>query len=304
MGVTVTGGRLTLDAPEHNGGRFDWNTFTASAPVSGVAATPQQISYNTTPAVLQIPGMPSLSFWELEDPRFDAGRVEAAPGDPARLLLIETALAYASDWFLLSLRLPVASLTRIDRLSVTDTFGVATLIRASNQVRPHPGWRWWQISDLPYLLLPPPDIESLTSDPMERISFVRDEAANLAWALRIIPPPEPAPLLPPPVGTGDLLYVPFIAPRDNRIPLTLVETAAGRVLVRGALIDQAVSPPSALLSADFRLRDEDLPDEGLQLQRRFELGRTPDGTLHLWVSRVKQHVARAPSSGLTFDQLL
>jgi hypothetical protein len=304
MEATVTEGRLTLDAPEHHGGRFDWDSFTARAPVAGTAAAPRSISANTTPAVLQMPGMPALGFWELEDPRFDAGRIEAAPGDPARLLLIETALAYASDWFLLPLRLPVASLTRIDRLSVTDTFGVTTLIRSAAQVRPHAGWRLWEVSDLPYLLLPPPDIESLTSEPVEQVSFVRDEAANLAWALRIVPPPGTVPVAAPATGAGDLLYVPFVAPRDNRIPLPLVETTAGRWLIRGSLIDQPATPPSDLLSADFRLRDEDLPDEGLQLQRRFELGRTPDGTLHLWVSRLKQPAARAPSSGLTFDQVL
>jgi hypothetical protein len=304
MNATVTEGRLTLDAPEHNGGRLDWDSFTARAPVAGAAATPRNIVANTTPAVLQMPGMPAFGFWQIEDPRFDAGRIEAAPGDPARLLLIETALAYASDWFLLSLRLPVASLTRINRLSVTDTFGVTTLIRPATEVRPHAGWRLWEVSNLPYLLLPPPDIESLTSEPIEQTSFVRDEAANLAWALRIVPPPSTIPAAVPATGAGDLLYVPFVPPRDNRIPLPLVETTAGRWLVRGSLVDQPTIPTSDLLSADFRLRDEDLPDEGLQLLRRFELGRTPDGTLHLWVSRLKQPVAQVPSSGLTFDQVL
>ncbi len=83
--------------------------------------------------------------------------------------------------------------------------------------------------------------------------------------------------------------------------MPLMESDAGRWLVRGRLTGQPAEPVGELLSRDFRLRDEELPDEGLLLERRYELGRTPDGVLHLWVSRVKRTGARLPSSGLSFD---
>ena len=301
-GVTVTEGRLTLTAPEHTGDRLDWDAFSAGAPAAGHPPAPRTVSVDVAPALLQIPGMPALTFWEIEDPRFDPGSIEAGPADTGRLLLVEVALAYSADWFLLPLRLPVASLTRIDSLLVTDTFGVTTLIRPAEEIRPHPGWRLWRVSDLPYLLLPPPATGFLAADPVERISLVRDEAANLAWALRVVPtpaihaPPETA------IGSGDLTYVPMTTPPDDRIPMPLVESDAGRFLVRGRLAGQAADPVSELLSKGFQLRDEELPDEGLLLERRYELGRTPDGVLHLWVSRVKRTGARLPLSGLTFDR--
>ncbi len=303
-GVTVTEGRLTLTAPEHTGDRLDWDAFTAGEPAAGgPAAAPRTASVDAAPALLQIPGMPALGFWEIEDPRFDPGSIEAAPSDTARLLLVEAALAYSADWFLLPLRLPVASLNRIDSLAVTDTFGVTTLIPPAEQIRPHPGWRLWRVSDLPYLLLPPPATGFLAADPVEQIAVVRDEAANLAWALQVVPraalpaPPEPVP------GSGDLTYLPMTTLPDDRIPMPLIESEEGRWLVRGRLAGQKADPVGELLSKDFRLRDEELPDEGLLLERRYELGRTPDGVLHLWVSRVKRTGARLPLSGLSFDRI-
>ena len=303
MGVNLPEGRVTLTAPEHTGDRIDWDSFTASAPAPGGTAVPMAASVDVAPALLQIPGMPALAFWEMEDPQFDPGRIEAAPTDTARLLLIECALAYSADWFLLPLRLPVASLTRIDSLMVTDTFGVATLIRPADQIQPDPGWRLWRVSDLPYLLLPPPAAGFLAADPVEQVAMVRDEAANLAWALELVPPVALPPPQAPAMGAGDLTYVPVITPPDDRIPMLLIETAAGRLLVRGRLSGQRSDPVGNLLATDFRLRDEELPDEGLMLERRYELGRTPDGVLHLWVSRTKRTGARLPSGGLTFDRI-
>jgi hypothetical protein len=247
--------------------------------------------------------MPVLTFWEIEDPRFDPGRIEAGPADTARLLLIETALAYSADWFLLPLRLPLASMTKIDSLLVTDTFGVKTLIRPVEQIRPNPDWRLWKVTDLPYLLLPPPSTGFIAADPVEKVVFVRDEAANLAWALQVLPqvlPPSPEA---PAIGAGDLTYVPMALPPDDRVPMVLTETGAGRLLIRGMLTGQKTGPSGNLLSRDFKLRDEELPDEGLILERRYELGRTPDGVLHMWVSRAKRTGARLPSSGLSFDQI-
>jgi hypothetical protein len=44
---------------------------------------------------------------------------------------------------------------------------------------------------LGYLLLPPPNVSFSTSDPVEEVAMVRDEAADLAWVLHNIPPTWP-----------------------------------------------------------------------------------------------------------------
>lgn len=309
MSAAVKEGRVTLTAPEHHGGRIDWDTFTASAFTPGSTGgqlQPVVTPLTAMPALLQIPGMPSPWFWEVEDAATDAARIEAGPSDTARLLLIEASLAFAPDWFLLSLRLPVASLSKIDSLQMTDTFGITTTIRAAEEVRPDVNWCLWKLTQgdgrLSYLLLPPPNVSFANSEPVEEIALVRDEAANLAWALHKIPSTNPE-VVSPEAGPGDLIYVPMTALPDTRVPLVLTESTDGRFLIRGLLLNRPVPAATNLLPDDFRLRDEELPDEGLTLRRQFELGRTADGSLRLWVSRAAVFGARLPASGLRFDRM-
>jgi len=300
----VAEGTATLTAPEHAGGALEWHTFTGGTIAAGPAGTPTRTTVDVAPTLLHIAGMPALTFWEIEDPSFDPGRIDAAPGDTARLLVVEAALAVAADWFLVPLRLPVATLSRLDRLTVTDTFGVTTEVRAADAVRPHPAWKLWRIGDLPYLLLPPPAAGNLISEPDEQVAIVRDENANLAWALQLVPAVAPTPTeLPETPVAADLTYVPITPVDGDRTPLVLVETGGVRRLVRGTLAGARTEPTGTLVGASFELRDEELPDEGLVVEHRFELGRTPDGALHLWSSRAKRIGARAPASGLVFDRL-
>ena len=44
-------------------------------------------------------------------------------------MMIEYASSYGNDWFVVPLTLPVGSVTRVDSLVVTDTFGVRNLVR-------------------------------------------------------------------------------------------------------------------------------------------------------------------------------
>jgi hypothetical protein len=320
LGVTVPEGRLSLDAAEHTGGRLEWDAFSTQAAFTAEApAVPRTTRIETIPLLLEVPGMPGLWFWELEDPRVDPGSIDAGPSDTGRLLLVEAALAFASDRFVVPIKLPVASLSRIASLEVMDTFGVRTLIRPVEQVRPHPGWKLWRLNQdgttLPYLFLPPPSAGFLSSEPVEEVVLARDEGANIAWALhqfvadglgrpqRVRPTPSPAPR--PPSPGSELFYIPMSPLPDTRVPLALAENDQGRFLVRGRLANGTAQPGPAgvLLPSGFRLRDEELLDDGLRLQRRFELGRTPDGTLRLWASRGKQPGARLVASGLLFDQV-
>ncbi len=312
MTARVAEGTVTLTADEHTGGALDWYTFARTELLAGLAAPAERTVVDVTPTVLHIAGMPALSFWEIEDPSVDPGRIEVGPLDTARMLVVEAALAVSADWFLVPLRLPVAALSRLELVRITDTFGVTTEVLAAEAVTPHPAWNLWRNGELPYLLVPPPAAGNLTAEADQRVLFVRDEDANLAWALQVVPQVQPAVELPtdpvaatldPLAVPADLTYVP-ISPIDaDRTPLVLVDAGGVRRLVRARLAGQRTVPTGTLIGADFTLRDEELPDEGLIVERRAELGRTPDGVLHLWSSRVKRTGARAPASGLRFDQV-
>ena len=57
-------------------------------------------------------GCRALRFWEFEDAQVDFGSVDAGPTDLARMLLVEFALTYGNDWFVIPIELDVGSLHR------------------------------------------------------------------------------------------------------------------------------------------------------------------------------------------------
>jgi hypothetical protein len=62
-------------------------------------------------------------------------------------MMIEYASGYGNDWFVVPLTLPVGSLTKVDSLVVTDTFGVRTLLRPiGDRALPRPNFAMWQIA--------------------------------------------------------------------------------------------------------------------------------------------------------------
>ena len=89
-----------------------------------------EITRTAIPAPVSFRGMPAARFWEFEDAQVDFGSVDAGPTDLARMLLVEFALDYGNDWFVIPIELDVGSLYRTRSLVITDTFGVRTLIKS------------------------------------------------------------------------------------------------------------------------------------------------------------------------------
>ena len=151
----------------------------------------------TIPVPVTYRGMPAARFWEFEDARVDFGAVDAAPQDLARMLLVEFAITYGNDWFVLPIDLDVGSLCRTRSLIVTNTFGERFLIPSSRDAgAPYAAWRMFQLStrtefgpvagDDPGLFLPHTLASPLESRPIEDVIFLRDEMANMAWAVERI----------------------------------------------------------------------------------------------------------------------
>ena len=134
------------------------------------------------PAPVTYPGMPAPRLWEFEDANVSFGDVQAHPEDLGRLLLTEFALVYGGDWLLVPVEVPVGSLVRVRSLLVHDTFGQRV------RIAPAPGddgWRMFRLSPDgdPGLLVPPALVVGLHGRDLEEVLLLRDEAANLAWAV-------------------------------------------------------------------------------------------------------------------------
>ena len=65
------------------------------------------------------------------------------------MLLVEFAVDYGNDWFVIPVELEVGALYRTRSLIITDTFGVRTLIKPSSELQePFSTWRMFQHSQL------------------------------------------------------------------------------------------------------------------------------------------------------------
>jgi len=313
---SINVGGLTLEAPEYPGGRLDWDAFTLAAGNAAIPSPAPATETHTLPLQAEIPGMPVVRYWEIEDPQFDVARVSVGPGDATRLLLVEFALTFASDWFLAPVPAPAGALVGIQDVVVTDTFGVVRRVRPAEQVRSDPSWTLWRLTGSNLLFVPPPPAGGLESDPIEEVALVRDELANVAWAIEtIVPalmggarfPDRRGPAPPLSSDPQQLLYVPFPALPPDRVPLARIERGGDAWLARAAVVDERMTVQATegrFLTPAFRVRDEEVGVDGIVLARRYQLARGRDGRRHLWISRSKRPGATRAGVRVGFDELV
>ena len=120
---------------EYSEGDLDWYDFDVKMGETlgagedrRVGVNPLPLTRTTIPAPATYRGMPASRWWEFEDASVDFGAVEADPDDLARMLLVDFAITYGNDWFVIPVDVPVGSICKVNSLVITDTFGVRTLI--------------------------------------------------------------------------------------------------------------------------------------------------------------------------------
>jgi hypothetical protein len=345
VGTRLSDREHVLTAQEYFEGHLDWYAFdeNANAEVTLGAAADNaftEITRTVIPAPASFRGMPAARFWEFEDAQVDFGSVDAGPTDLVRMLLVEFALAYGNDWFVIPIELDVGSLYRTRSLVITDTFGVRTLIKSSSELgAPHSTWRMFQLSHLRgsgilepesnLFFLPPSLLKSLESRPIEEVLFLRDEMANLAWAVeRLVESPADRPLNrfeayleqkrrreqespPQPTTTPETLrYRLATEIPDYWVPLMPVRVGQGLCLKRGAVLKtdglrETVHALGRILESghELSLFEEEVPREGVRVTRSYQFTRWIDGSSHFWVGRRKGVGRGEGSSGLQFDIL-
>lgn len=269
--------------------------------------------------------------------RGDFGSVDAGPEDLARMLLIEFAVSYGNDWFVIPIDLEVGSLCRTHSLIVTNTFGERFLIRSSSEGGSQfAAWRMFQLSsmrqpgtissvpDSNLFMLPPALMTTLESRPVEEVLFLRDEMANMAWGVeRVIESTIEQPLNrfeeqryeepPQPDQSNEMLsYRLATEVPDNWVPLLPVQSSSGLRLKRGNVLkadgsQQLVGAKGHILNPEeasgngLAIFEEEIPREGIRVTRTYQLARWQDGSTHLWIGRRKTVGRGEGSSGLKFD---
>jgi hypothetical protein len=343
LGSPTTDQNVLLNAPDFPGGHLDWYSFDldSAKPNEVSRANPAQITpvdFNFLPNHVVFRGMPDPRWWNFEDAVTDFGQLDADHVDLAKLLVMEFALVYGNDWFSVPVPTPIGTLERVTTLVVTDTFGVRTLIRPSEQTQVKPGETPWSMFKLSspsgarsdFIAMAPTIGVVDDADAIEEVLFLRDDQAAMAWAVehqlqgdldRAIDAYETylarvreQPLPPPPQAQagGPQIYYTLETPvPDNWIPMVPVQSPQGELLLRRGTMEipvsggtfQSLKARAVLLEPQhaFLVADRVIPRAGLLANRYFRRTRAPDGSTFVWLAR-KSGPGTGPGwSGLRFD---
>jgi hypothetical protein len=320
-----------LDANEYLGGRLDWHSFDIRSPAAPAAFTAMP-AVNVLPTGIRFRGMPNARWWEFEDASVDMGSVDAGASDAARLALLEFALLYGNDFYAVPLRLSVGTLTRVTSLVVADTFGMRLVVDAATRGMQRVGASRWTMFTLSQvqrgtgagapadvLFLPPNVGSSIASELVEDVLLLRDEMANLAWAIERSCEGESGiardraeaniraiPVANSPPDSPELRYRLGTSVPGNWFPLVPV-TQNGELRLELKRMADQINNPQAVPRGTFlrlpapKLHEEEVPREGARLSRDYVMARWMNGSTVVW-SRRRKRVGRGEgSSGLRFD---
>jgi hypothetical protein len=311
---------VRLRADHYAGGSLDWSGFDLEAVPDEPGSSAEPLAF--LPAMISFAGMPNPRYWEMESARTEFGRMDVNTNDVARLLLTEFMLLYSNDWCMLPLELDIGSFTRVAGILVSDVFGEQTLVRPANS-GPDSVLRWSMYrltgddGPAPGLLLAPALTTMLEGPKLEEVHFLRDEMANLVWAVEHRSPSALGePFDPAAEGDSetefpsgpDAHYVlgssvpsnwrPFV---PARVPGTTRSIRLQRARLPGT--GRPLRGDILNIPAPYFVNEEEVPRAGRIVDRRFQRARWLGGSAFLWVGRTSVSGRGEGSSGLVFDHV-
>jgi hypothetical protein len=196
----TSSGEKVYAAEEYYQGHLDWYNFDLDSTSEGLgnlptpSTDPRDTNTQTLiPAPISFEGMPNTRWWAFEDRKTNFGDIKPDTTDLAKLLLIEFGLVYANDWFLIPYTLPTGSIASIQGMMVTNAFGERFWIESAGSGLDDKWQRWSmftnntkgkanEVADNSLLLLPTVP-KTQESSPLEEVMLIRDEIANMVWAI-------------------------------------------------------------------------------------------------------------------------
>ncbi|TDW97486.1 hypothetical protein [Dinghuibacter silviterrae] len=328
-----------LSASQYDGGPLDWYSFDLAVgetlPLKPEPANPPPVVENVVsfiPSPVSFKGMPLPRYWMMEDSQIDFGKIDTSPTGLLSLLVAEFGLVYGNDWFMLPYPLSVNTLCEIKGIVVKDVFGEYVLVKPVG-LGTDDNWQQWalfhqsdvnQTGPVNYLFyLAPAAQGTIESNPLEQVNFLRDEAAEMVWAVEDTVPSQAGMGVsgnlialndqPPPVfvpaGDAAIQYVLGTTVPDNWIPFIPVHIQGSNSQIRfqRAAMPGAKGALGRVLTevpAPYYIDQEQIPRDGVIVQRAFHRTRWLNGKTFLWMSRFKETGTGEGWSNLKFDQIV
>jgi hypothetical protein len=336
---TPSGELARLQASVGPYGEFDWFAFDETGRDEAASEEQEPIAFSLFPTNVNFSGMPNSRWWQFEDGRFNWTNVDTDRREIAKAMILDFMLVQGTDWFMIPFGQRVGSLAAVDQLLVRDVFGELTLVRRAD-AGPRAGWTMFSTAtgDRPqapvtnYFILAPSALRTTLDGPdLEEVRFLRDEQANLVWAVeartqngigtgwpgheRALTYPEEeiaaaataAPLLYRLQTNVPVHWIPFPPVQiDSAHRAVALERAAMQRFVDGALV--RIEPAGRILNPTnvedahiYRVNEEEVSRSGTRILRAPRRSRWLDGTTHSWTSRQRRAGMGEGSSGLRYD---
>jgi hypothetical protein len=198
----IGGLERVLVADEYHHGHLDWYNLDIAREQDALVMAPEApapfgteaaITRTFVPTNVSFGGMPHPRWWRFENWRTDISFIKPDTTDLNKLLLVDFILVYANDWFMVPVTLDAGTIASVNGLMVTDVFGDSTWVTASGS-GPDEDWQRWAMfthstrgtddvaADLSLSLLPVAR-KVLEGKPLEEVYLLRDEVANMVWAV-------------------------------------------------------------------------------------------------------------------------
>ncbi len=316
---------VSLIANQYGGGKLDWYNFDAKppAPAAGPAFDAATLSF--LPAGIEFAGMPSIRYWEMENGRTEFAHIDANTNDAAKLLLAEFMLLFSNDWCVVPLNLNIGDFSRVDGLLVTDVFDDQTWVRSANRGA-GADWHHWSMfllsgddSESPGLFLAPATTATIEAPPLEEVAFIRDEMANMVWAIEKRVASDLGQGVPLASADSNAAAAPSQAPQTRYLlgtsvpdywrPFLPVHTPGSlrSIRLQRARLPGPLNEPKAEILREnnpYFIEEEEIPRAGRLVERAFQRSRWQDGEPFLWIGRNSQVGRGEGSSGLVCDHIL
>jgi hypothetical protein len=352
------GTEVVLRAAEYHHGNLDWYALEHSGETRldpsaiAPALAPTRDVQTFIPTQVVFDGMPNTRWWAFEDRRTNFGEVAPDTTDVGKLMLMEFALIFANDWFVVPWTLPVGALARVRGIAVSTVFDERLWIEPVPQGVAGDGLESWSMFSLtgdssgistfpPELAILPVAPKVLEGEPLEDVSLVRDELANMVWAIeQSVPLPTGSPrsgdeaghelrtflqglvgppAVPPPAPAAPIRYTAMTGVPEQWIPFIVVHVEGSTretQLQRAAMprfLDNAPPPPPRVeprtpllrqnLPNAYFIHEEEVPRAGVRVTQCYQRARRADGTVLVWYGARKGSGRGEGSSGLGFDRI-
>jgi hypothetical protein len=336
--------QYVLDAPRYQGGQLDWYSFELAPNSPRIVTnpdTPEPVSEQTIsflPVAATFKGMPASRFWQLEDRQVNFGNLNATTTDQLLLIFTELGLIYGNDWCVIPYPMKVNRLCEVKGLVVTDVFGDRTVITAADSGL-DVDWHHWSMFSLSnkdhigeynrQFFLPAAFSQTLESEPIEKVNFIRDEMTNMVWAIEDIIPDATGigisgdlaankdGILPEPVtgSTAAIRYIFGTTVPENWIPFLPVHKPGSdqEIYLQRATMPKLGMPPVDVIKAKgvmlnevptpYFVNEEEVPYAGTIISRTFQRARLYEGQTYIWLGRYRETGRGEGSSNLRFDQI-